>query len=257
MIKKATLSILAIFLFTGLYAQKKVRIGINGAADVTWLKPNIDGQFGLERKGLKMGYTAGINLDFKLFNSDNYALCTGANLMQIGGKLNYPDISIQDSTGSWTTTANYNLRYIDIPLSIKMKTNEIGYLTYFLQVGTGLGINIKANRSRTQENNFDTNEKYEVQNENASSEIALFRIPLVIGGGVEYNLSGNTSVVIGIQFNNGFTNVYSPLNKNNPGVYDLDNNGEVLYDVQGDPVMTDKKRDALTNYLALTVGLFF
>jgi hypothetical protein len=257
--KKLALLLIATLFFNLTQADdgKKVRVGLTGSGAFSWLKPNIDGEFGLDRKGLKLGYAAGIALDFRLFDSPNYAFSTGISLMQIGGKLNYPDISIQDSTGSWSTTATYNLRYVDIPVSIKMKTNEIGYLTYFAQVGTSIGVNIKATRSRSQENNFDTNEKYEIENENAASEIALFRVPLVVGAGVEYNLSGNTSIAIGLQFNNGFTNVYSPLTKNNPGVYDLTETKEVLYDVDGNPVLTDKKKNALTNYMALTVGLFF
>ena len=36
------------------------------------------------------------------------------------------------------------LKYLEIPLTLRLRTNEIGYITYWVQVGVGLGFNIKA-----------------------------------------------------------------------------------------------------------------
>ena len=58
---------------------------------------------------------------------------------------------------------------------------------------------------------------------------------------------------MGIQFNNGFTNLFS----NKAVVYDLDENGNVAFDTDGSAIKSDKRRNALTNCFALTVGLFF
>ena len=169
-IKKLALLIITLstVFFSNAQDPKKVRVGLAGSGIASWLKPNIDGGYGYERKGINLGYTGGIALDFRLFDSDNYAFATGINLMQIGGKINHPDISVANdsvlSSQNWITTATYNLRYIDIPLTIKMKTNEIGYLTYYGQVGLGLGVPIKATRNMIQTNELGLEVKPEEKN---------------------------------------------------------------------------------------------
>jgi hypothetical protein len=234
--------------------DKKVKIGLMGSGAVSWLKPNNDGNYGYKRQGLRMGYTAGIGLDFALFGSNNYAFSTGVNLMQIGGKLDYPDVVAPSEDVLYTgrTTATYNLRYVDVPLTLKLKTNEIGYLTYFGQVGLGLGVNIRARQNWQQ---TYINGKYEPsqQDLNISDQIFLFRVPLIVAAGVEYNLSGNTSMIIGAQFNNGFTNVFT---KKAP-LYEVNDAGDIVTDSNGNPVKTNQKRNALTNFVALNLGIFF
>ena len=36
------------------------------------------------------------------------------------------------------------MQYINIPLGLKLKTNEIGYFTFYANLGLDAGINIKA-----------------------------------------------------------------------------------------------------------------
>jgi hypothetical protein len=38
-------------------------------------------------------------------------------------------------------------------------------------------------------------------------QVRFVNIPLIIGGGIEYNLSGNTSIYANLRYENGFTNV--------------------------------------------------
>ena len=73
----------------------------------------------------------------------------------------------------------------------------------------------------------------EEENENIQDDINLFRAALIVGAGAEYNFSGNTSLLFGITYNNGFTNIAN---------FDVD---------------VDKKAKLLNNYLELTVGVFF
>ena len=99
------------------------------------------------------------------------------------------------------------LQYVDIPLSLKLRTNEIGYITYLGQIGFDLGINIGA---KTAIEVFDAagNTFFSADDEKISDEINLFRAGLVVGAGAEYNISGNTAIVLGLSYHNGFTNIY-------------------------------------------------
>jgi hypothetical protein len=120
---------------------------------------------------------------------------------------------------------------------MKMMTNEIGYIRYFAQLGVTAGFNIRAN-SDFEEPIRDVSNTYTlgfrtIEQENVSSDVNLFRGGLVIGGGIEYNFSGQTAILAGITYNNGFTNILNGVEVN-------DRRARLFYD-----------------YLELTLGIFF
>ncbi len=222
-INKTVFTTIALTLITCLsFSQeeiKKVAIGIYGTANGAWLKPDIDGKYGYSRKGIGLGYSAGVALDFALFGSNNYSFTTGVGVLYHSGKLNYPDVysPSSDEHIAGTTTKTYKINYIDVPLMLKLKTNEIGYLTYYGEVGTSAGIKYKARANWELEYNNGTDPvTVSEEDQDVTKETNLFRFPLIIGAGVEYNLSGNTSIVAGLVYNNGFTNVFSWGNKKQP-----------------------------------------
>ena len=93
------------------------------------------------------------------------------------------------------------------------------------------GINIRARndvKSSTQVKTTGVVTTYESTNDDISSSINTLNLSMIIGGGVEYTLSGSTVLLAGIQFNNGFL--------------DVDDR-------------TDYKVNS--NYLALTIGILF
>ena len=49
-------------------------------------------------------------------------------------------------------------------------------------------------------------EDLELTDEDIKDDIQMFRVGLLIGAGIEYSLSGNTAIVAGVTYNNGFTN---------------------------------------------------
>ncbi|MCC6601038.1 MAG: hypothetical protein IT223_10245, partial [Crocinitomicaceae bacterium] len=84
----------------------------------------------------------------------------------------------------------------------------------------------------------------------------LFRTSLIMALGIEYNLSGSTSLVAGVTFNNGFSNFMN-------GSGASSNEKGNIIDVKGTEVNTkgtmpaSYKLKAMNNYLALTVGVLF
>lgn len=133
------------------------------------------------------------------------------------------------------------MQYIEIPLTLKLKTNEIGYLTYFLQFGLSPGICIRSKADFTTSiqsggvTASSSSDKVDVKN-----GINNINLSMIIGGGVEYTLSGSTTLLLGVQFNNGFL--------------------DVLDDKFDDGLLSEDDRKTLkanSNYLALTVGILF
>eukprot|EP00039_Didymoeca_costata_P002492 m.359108 g.359108 ORF g.359108 m.359108 type:complete len:68 (-) comp113320_c0_seq1:30-233(-) len=67
----------------------------------------------------------------------------------------------------------------------------------------------------------------------------------MIGIGAEYNLSGNTSILLGLTFDNGLSNIYDV------SVPKRDSNGNVLSNGE------TEKLKAINNYIALNLGVIF
>jgi opacity protein-like surface antigen len=139
------------------------------------------------------GVRLGINFGLAVENyfAPNYAFATGITISTTGGKLIY-----RDSVPNANVT--YKLQYITIPFAVKLKTNRIGYFSYYAILGLTSQINIKANADI---NNTGDND--------ISKDINLINLGYHFGGGVEYALGGNASIFVGIIYTNGFTNVTS------------------------------------------------
>ena len=269
MIQKAKVLTLIVFglLFINLSAQednfsndpaaklpdedRKFRFGLQFSPNVSWLKANTSGY---ESNGTKIGYSYG--LSFEYFLSKNYLFSTGLSMLYTGGKLNYKGTAV-DLVEIYPAEIDvaYNLRYIEIPLLLKLRTNEIGYLTYFGQFGFKTGFNYRSNANYSYEYrdpNFPTFSKNTSgSSDDVSKEINFVNMSLAIGVGIEYNISGNTSLSLGLTYNNGF------INQLDTKVNILDANGNALIDNNGNPVYSEKVASANLNYIALNIGIYF
>jgi len=234
---------------------KPVRLGFAIAPALTWLTNDVKQ---LDTKGQRLGFSYGVTIDFTIAKSNNYSLATGFLIGHTGGKLNYAEgASLEPSITpekSGITEYNAKLQYINVPLTLKLKTNEIGYMSYFGQFGLLGGVKIGAKKDgQTGFENTKSNIEYD--NERFNDDSRLFNAGLLIGIGAEYNISGNTNLVFGIQYFRGFTNVLD---------FNLDRvntDGLVEFDLPD----TDVNRKALVgpravsflNHVALQVGVIF
>lgn len=256
----------------------KFKIGFRVNPNISWLTPQ-DKHLTKEGSALRFGY--GLTADIMF--TENYAFGTGLNIDNSGGKLQYYSTEMEPSTVALTDTTNlsvlnttlvnhkknYNLKYLEIPLTLKMRTNEIGYMTYAFQFGLGLGFNIKAmanddfhySKVRTTANAGETEEYFSMKdvdesfNEekiNIKDEIKPLRLALIIGAGAEYNISGHTFITAGLTFNNGFTNIFKKEEEglkldssNNPSFSETDNNDDKF------------QLKANGSYIGLNIGIIF
>jgi opacity protein-like surface antigen len=228
---------------TPLIAQDEtgVRFGMKLSPNLGFVNPDTRGY---SSSGANAGYTFGLMAEFPIGTSGNYQFATGLNLNNVSGAWNETFTYADNLSGPSRTRdleTNVKLRYIELPLTIKMMTNEIGYMRYFGQVGFGNAVNIRAKADFIEPTIVDptiagtrpdrapiVTEFTEVENEDVQDDINPYKASLIVAAGMEYNFSGNTSLLVAVTYNNGFTDI----------------------------LKTDDVK-AMANYLELTVGIFF
>ncbi len=260
-IKKSVSIILFLVFATSVIAQDseketKFRFGLKVAPSVAWLGPDKTkfNDLSVESGGAKIKFGYGLITEFVL--AKNYSFLTGVEVNYAGGVINYKDThsvyyKLNDSTALYLKSREYKQQYITIPLALKLKTNEIGYMTYFGQIGVDASFKIKgrANDEGTLYSPDSTDAFTVMGIEHSESDVDilkqvnLFRIALNVGVGVEWNIAGNTSLLFAVNYNNGFTNYFYNKTKDENKL--KDNTGEKV------------EEKASSNYVALTVGVLF
>lgn len=144
---------------------------------------------------------AGLNMDY--YFAENYAFTLGFGINNIGGKLLYADSTEFLSKGDIlliepNQSVKLNLQYIDIPIGLKLKTEEMGYATYFLQLGFNPMFRLNAKAS---------SDDASLDKEDISESIILFNLGYHVGVGVEYKLGGSTALIGGLRWTGGLTDV--------------------------------------------------
>ena len=85
-------------------------------------------------------------------------------------------------------------------------------MRFYGLIGLDFGFRLKATDDYTYTNtHFITlyPASYNVNNVNISDQTDFFRVSLVIGGGIEYQLAGSTALQASLTYNNCFTNLNS------------------------------------------------
>ena len=218
-----------LFIFkTGFAQEKPFLFGFKVAPNIGWMKSDSKGY---ENDGTEVGFSWGFIAEFHLM--ENYAITTGFNVTYLYSTLIYPHVEIIDTdTLIGNLHRTYRLKYIEVPLTLRMKTKEFGKVRFYGQIGlsTGFLIGAKAKDSFRSSTKEDINSEDDIQN-----EIKAVREALILGIGMEYSLGGSTALTLGFTFDNGFTDVLKNQNKIDP---DINNH-------------------AINNFLEISVGVIF
>ena len=251
--------------------DKSFRFGLRGTPSLNWYKPDDKKKF--ESGGLRMKFGYGLMTEIKL--TKVVSIATGVGFDYDGGKINFLNdtaagyyvrnnefVEIEEIERMSTDTSSdftnigtyylkersYNTNYITIPLTLKMKTKEIGMLTYYGQFGANASFRVKSRVDDEFTSIFTpTNSSYDGTEMDNTKDMNLFKFALNVGGGAEYNLSGTTSVVFGLNYYGGFSNV---LKKNSRYVQDVST-------VENLTKYTPLSQKATSNAIALTIGILF
>ena len=200
------------FNFSGYSQQKPFQFGIKVAPNMSWLKPSTDGY---ESDGAGVGFAWGFIADFAF--TENYFISTGFNAVWNNASLKYPYYDKALETEG-VLYRDYHLRYLEIPVKLKMKTNKLNdHLKAFGQLGLGSAFKIGAKAKEQFEYSDNGNIITTLEDEtNISDEIQLFKASLIVGGGVEYYIDESTLIFVEFNYNNGFTNILKDFNTVDP-----------------------------------------
>lgn len=157
------------------------------------------------RQTLNHGARPGLNfgLTFDKYFSNNYAFSTGINIISAGGRLSSVDTTIMEYTNFSSLVLPgekviYKIQYLSIPLGLKFQTNEIGYLTYFANVGVDPKFTIGGKTDVP---------SLGITGEKSTAELKWFNMSWHVTAGIEYSLGGTTALVAGINFENNFLDI--------------------------------------------------
>lgn len=214
---------------------KNFRFGLKVTPSINWYKP--EGKI-LSANGPLLKFGGGLITEFRL--AKVASIQTGIQVDVDGGKIKYNNggpsnanantvsyyyLGLDDKIVNFDTVLShsashthyqlnertYNVTYITIPLTLKMKTKEIGALTYYGQIGMNNSFRWKAAANdELQVINDVTNTlgtKDSKSKIDITQDISLYTASLNFGIGAELNFSGSTSLTFGLNYNLGFTNV--------------------------------------------------
>lgn len=205
------------FIFMACIAQaqhKSFQFGIKAGGNLGWFATNAEGY---SSKGSHPGGSWGLITDILI--NENYAFSTGLDVLYLNGKLKYPDTQ---TSNNGTTLLDgemeryFRTRYIQIPLVITMKTNEIGQVRYFGQIGAGLGILIAAKGDEVFTSKYGI--PFPKETRNIYDEMAFYRTSFILGAGIEFPLFQSTYLRTGIKYDNCFLDVFKGNNARYPSV---------------------------------------
>jgi hypothetical protein len=180
------------------WSQTRLKLSFTGSPSVNWM--NTSNQFADKQK-IVLGYDFGLSGDIFFTENERYAINTGLQILNTGGSISYRTNAPFEFSGSNlppSTKIRYRLRYVEVPLTIKLKTDQFHRTRYWGQFGMSTMINIGANGDSSD----GTFEK-----DNIHDEINLFNIAMNVGLGFDFDLGGSNALSAGLIFHNGLTDV--------------------------------------------------
>lgn len=199
---KSIAIIALVFLTTIAYGrgEEKFSIGLMANPAVSWLRVN---NSNIETERAKFGVEYGVITDIHF--TENYALSTGISVLVSGGSLSYTNGSLD----SLDTRTDLKLQYLNLPIYLKLKTNEIGYMFYYGEFGIINQFRIKGSADANSAGPSVPEESVNIAKKD--NELGIRALPftmgLHIGAGIEYLVSSRTKIQAGLFYNNGFLNI--------------------------------------------------
>jgi hypothetical protein len=201
-------SILAFLLLLGsfhLSAQdSKFRLGLRFAPNIAMTRvqdASESDSITYKSNGAGVRFSGGLTGDF--YFGKNYSFYTGLwyTVQRIG--IEFSETSRNKISGS----SIHNLQYVQVPIALKLFTNNIATdtkLYFVLGLTAGLKINEKEKEWSTEN---EAPEKKIYKKPGIGNAFSLFDAGLLVGIGGEKQLGENTTVFAGLSYNRGLTSV--------------------------------------------------
>ncbi len=268
-------------------ADKNVRFGLRVSPTPTWLRSN--DLKNIDNGGAKFGFGFGLQLEFRINSTASFVTGIGGDFL--GGTQNYKtgqgyalnkdNSSYVDSKSlnfnkdaqaiSSSTDKDYNYyelksrsvkaTYITIPLLLKLMTKDISGFKYFGLFGGNIAVQTKYraadNVSILTYNDGpkvyeSTSTTVTISDMRPSGDIIPVNVALNVGLGLEYNISGSTSLFVSINYIRGFINQYTPKSSSmiNDIKTKINNNGAT-------GALVPSTQSAYSDGVQINVGVLF
>lgn len=195
LMKKITL--LVLFLLAGFTSMAQVEIGLMVSPTISSPRFIAEDKYNFKNEGGKLGLGVGVVADY--FFAQNYAFSTGLVYRSKGGEISYR--YTREDNGTTITTQGQDdnsLQYIELPISLKLFTNEVapGTILYF-QVGGSLNTKVSAK----------VNDEKVINGEKVSKRFSIFEADAILGGGAEFQMGESTKLFAGLTYRRGLSNI--------------------------------------------------
>ena len=194
----ATAFALALF-FSSNSASAQVEIGVKVSPSLAFSRTIAQDKYKFEAEGAKPGFGVGVVADY--FFGANYAVSSGVTYNMKGGNVAYNYTYADPASVGGTITKSgkdeLSLQYLEIPIALKLFTNEITPETrFYFQAGTSLNtmLNAKVNEKKVD----DGGDKF-------TKRFNTFEIDVLIGVGAEKKIGESTKLFAGITYHRGLT----------------------------------------------------
>lgn len=191
------ISLLLLFVFSTQLAAKAqeyvthyepdIRLGLVFNPSLNWL--SYDNDYNVSRK---IGFAYGLMADFGF--ATNYYFSTGLLINAINSRIETGMAAAPDDQPDAYTNRDIHLRYAELPLAIKLKSTPTRRGQFYGLFGFTAGVRVSARELLDSESR-----RRDIEGAD------MFRLGLQIGGGYEWQLFKNLSMVTGLTYNNGFT----------------------------------------------------
>ncbi len=220
--------------------DKNVEFGFQFSPAFTTMKTD---NKNINRSGTNLGFKLGMISEY--YFRENYAVSTGIGFaFNHGGSLVYDfggrywpqsDLDAQYDTLPAGVKLKHSLQFIEIPLMVKMRTRQFGNIRYFLEPGVYLNFKSQA-RGAIEGRGVGP----EAERINIRKDINGISLAWGMNGGIQYALAETTSLIAGLGFQVGFT--------------DLTENKGTVFEPGGN--QRDRSK-ATGNALVLKLGVIF
>lgn len=207
--------------------MKNFRFGVTTLTSLNWYTPDNLKKFSSEGSVFRFGIL--INGEYSF--SENFAIGFGLGLGSGGGKINFTGSSNNDTVhyyynddnglipladtaglkGKWEhyklVDRTYNSSYYLVPLSLKMRTNEIGHMRYFFEPRLNIGLRKKVRANDNVVSLKAGGQSGTQKDLDITTDMSFMRLSVTLSAGGEYYLSGSTALTFSLGFDYGLSNV--------------------------------------------------
>lgn len=222
-------------------AQDDIRFGFQLSPSFSWMNTNTSK---INPSGTNLGLKLGMTGEY--YFRENYAFTSGigfyfnngGTLLHDFGGTYWPNSDLPSSLDTLPNNVKLkaSIQYLEIPLGLKLRTREFGYLRYFMEPAITIGVKTQARGTIEGTGVKDDGEKYNIR-----KEVNLLNLSWGLGAGIEYGLSDNTSLIAGLGFQVGFSDV-------------TDDKGQVFDPERG---TVREKSKGTNNSITIRLGILF